>query len=88
MVNKLYYPGDAFHEPGKAVEILGLPVAGPWLKISEAIDFAKKIKPKKAFPVHDGMMKDPKFMVAWPRQFLATEGIEVIDMPIGEPVEF
>ena len=39
------------------MEILALPVAGPWLKISDAINYAKEIKPKICFPVHDGMLK-------------------------------
>jgi len=51
-----YFPGDNFHEPGKDIDVLALPVAGPWMKISEAIKFAKTVKAKKAFGVHDGMI--------------------------------
>jgi len=54
--HKLFYPGDAFYDPKIPVEILAVPVAGPWMKISEAIDYLLAIKPKKAFPVHDGMI--------------------------------
>lgn len=53
--DRLWYPGDAFTDPGVAVEVLALPVAGPWMKISEAIDYALTLKPKIAFPVHDGI---------------------------------
>ncbi len=59
IAEKFYYPGDAFYVPEKSVEILALPTAGPWLKISESIDFALGIKPKKIFPVHDAMLKSP-----------------------------
>ncbi|TSC57290.1 MAG: beta-lactamase-like protein [Parcubacteria group bacterium Greene0416_79] len=55
--NRFFYSGDAFYNPGKPVPILALPVAGSWMKISEAIDYAKLIKPKICFPVHDGMLK-------------------------------
>jgi L-ascorbate metabolism protein UlaG (beta-lactamase superfamily) len=56
-----YFPGDNFYPPklGQAirpVDILALPVAGPWVKMSMAIDFAKLIKPRTAFGVHDGMI--------------------------------
>lgn len=51
-----YFPGDNFHEPGKAVDVLALPVAGPWLKLSMVIDFAKAIKARTAFGVHDGIV--------------------------------
>lgn len=52
---KLWYPGDAFTNPERPVEILALPVSGPWMKISEAVDYALLLKPKIAFPVHDGL---------------------------------
>ena len=51
-----YFPGDNFHVPGKPVDILALPVAAPWLKISETVEFAKLIKARIAFGVHDGMI--------------------------------
>ena len=56
VAGKFYFPGDNFHAPGKAVEVLALPVAGPWMKSAEAIDFAKLIKAPRAFGVHDGMI--------------------------------
>ncbi len=54
---KFYFPGDNVHLPGKPVDILALPVAGPWMKISEAIDFAKAVNARVAFGVHDGMVQ-------------------------------
>jgi len=57
VANKFYFPGDNFHNPGKKVDILALPVAGPWMKIADAIDFAKEIKARTAFGVHDGMIQ-------------------------------
>jgi L-ascorbate metabolism protein UlaG (beta-lactamase superfamily) len=56
VAGKFYFPGDNFHAPGKAIEVLALPVAAPWMKISECVDFALKVKAKKAFGVHDGMI--------------------------------
>lgn len=57
IANRFFYPGDALTNPGKAVEILALPVAGPWLSIKNSLNYAKEIKPKTCFPVHDGMLK-------------------------------
>ena len=53
---RLFYPGDSFYNPGKHVEILALPVAGPWANVKDAVDYALEIKPKVCFPVHDGML--------------------------------
>lgn len=56
--NKLFYPGDSYTNPHKPVELLALPVAGPWCKLPDAIRYAISLKPKMVFPVHDGMLKD------------------------------
>ncbi|KKU68204.1 MAG: putative Zn-dependent hydrolase of beta-lactamase fold protein [Parcubacteria group bacterium GW2011_GWA2_47_16] len=73
---RFFYPGDAFHNPKKPVEILALPVAGPWMKISDAIDYAKLLKPKVCFPIHDGMLKFNQVTRMIPQKFLPPEGIE------------
>lgn len=54
----LYYPGDAYTEIFKEVPVLALPVAGPWCKVSDSINFALKTKPRIAFPVHDGLLNE------------------------------
>jgi L-ascorbate metabolism protein UlaG (beta-lactamase superfamily) len=59
MVNgKLYYPGDSYFVPAEPVEVLAIPTSGPWFKTGEAIDFIKQVKPKLAFPIHDGHNSD------------------------------
>ncbi len=87
---RLFYPGDAFTVPGKQVEILALPVAGPWVKISEALQYAKTVKPRYAFPVHDGMIIPPSvgFLHSLPKQELAKDGIAFIPLRPGESYTF
>jgi L-ascorbate metabolism protein UlaG (beta-lactamase superfamily) len=58
LADKMFYPGDAYLEIGRPVEILALPVAGPWAKIREVIEYEKRVKPRVAFPVHDGLVKE------------------------------
>ncbi len=55
---KLFYPGDAYTNPKREVTALALPVAGPWCKVSDAIKYALEIKPRVAFPVHDGVLNE------------------------------
>ncbi len=84
--NRFFYPWDAYTDPGCPVEILALPVSGPWVKIGEAIDYALKLKPKVAFPVHD------HFRYGWshmaPSKILPENGIEFIPMVEGDSHEF
>lgn len=56
--NELFYPGDAYTNPEKPVRVLALPVAGPWCKASDAINYALEIKPEIAFPVHDAILNE------------------------------
>lgn len=83
---RLWYPGDAFTNPERSVEILALPVSGPWMKISEAIDYALLLKPKVAFPVHDGLRFGTAH--ALPAKILPSAGIEFVVMIEGDEREF
>jgi len=87
---KLFYPGDSFCNPGKEVDILALPVAGPWCKIPDAIRYALSVKPKKAFPVHDGMLQKDRIGGAHriPEKILSESGIEFVIMNEGDEKEF
>ncbi len=88
IANKLFYPGDSFTDPGKKVEILALPVAGPWMKLSEAIDYALEIEPKACFPVHEGILKQPGTTHSIPPSILESKGIQFIILEIDEEHEF
>lgn len=85
---KLFFPGDALTVPAKAVEILALPVAGPWMKFSEAVDYAVATKAKKAFPVHEGIMKSPAFIIQRMATVLETLGVGFTPMEAGQTVDF
>ena len=86
----LFYPGDALTDPGKHVDVLALPVAGPWLKISDAIDYALRLKPNVAFPVHDGMFLPGRGSLAHriPGNVLPSFGIQFVVIEEGKTAEF
>jgi len=83
---KFFFPGDAFTLIDKEVDILALPVAGPWMKISEAIDYALQMKPKKAFPVHDAVRIPTAHIL--PERILGANGIEFIKLEEGGEILF
>ena len=64
--NYFFFPGDAYTVPNKPVEVLALPVAGPWCKVSEAISYALAVKAKMAFPVHDATLNEVGKSVTYP----------------------
>jgi len=86
IANRLFYPGDAFLYPPKDVEILALPVSGPWLTIGQAIDYALLLKPKFAFPVHDGIRFGSAHIFT--ERILNPSGISFVTMSEGDSKEF
>lgn len=87
IANKFFYPGDAFVDPGKRVEILALPVAGPWMKLSEAIDYAIEVKPRICFPVHEGILKSPGSTHLIPSKVLDSKEIKFVVLEINKEYE-
>jgi L-ascorbate metabolism protein UlaG (beta-lactamase superfamily) len=53
---RLFHPGDAFTEPGEAVEVLAVPAGAPWLKLAEAVDYLRRVAPRVAVPVHERVL--------------------------------
>jgi L-ascorbate metabolism protein UlaG (beta-lactamase superfamily) len=58
LLGGVYHPGDALHVPDAAVDTLLVPVSAPWLKLAEALDFARAVAPARAFPIHDAMLSE------------------------------
>jgi L-ascorbate metabolism protein UlaG (beta-lactamase superfamily) len=55
----LLHPGDEFNPPRKDVEILALPISGPWQKLSDAVDYLRAVNPTTAFPIHEAVTSRP-----------------------------
>ncbi|WP_144128231.1 MBL fold metallo-hydrolase [Catellatospora sichuanensis] len=85
VVDGVYHPGDSLFVPSEPVETLLIPAAGPWLKIGDAIRFARAVRPQRAFPIHDGVLNDLGL-----HQFDAwlgdEEGLGYTRIPLGESV--
>jgi L-ascorbate metabolism protein UlaG (beta-lactamase superfamily) len=84
MIDSLCYPGDAFENPKTKVDILALPVIGPWMKTKEAIEYANLLKPRIVFPVHDAFLHEwATFMWGIVENFLKQTGIEFKKLELG-----
>lgn len=56
----VYHPGDSYLVSSSlgSVKVLLLPNGGPWATTKQTVEFAEKIKPVMAIPIHDAMHKD------------------------------
>ena len=90
VAGKFFFPGDSFFNPKLPVDVLALPMAGPWMKIGEAIEYALAVKPRVAFNVHDAIY-NPNFggfVARMGETFLVPAGIKFIPLAAGESKEF
>ena len=55
----LLHPGDSFFTPEQDVDVLAVAIDGPWLKLSEAVDYVHAVGPRVAVPIHEGETTDP-----------------------------
>jgi L-ascorbate metabolism protein UlaG (beta-lactamase superfamily) len=86
---RLFHPGDAFTEPGQPVEVLAVPAAAPWLKLSEPIDYLRAVRPKVAVPVHDLVLSDAGRSIHYRQleQLGAKGGATLRSLDDGAPAE-
>lgn len=50
---RIYHPGDALTPVEGDIDLLCVPVSAPWLKVSEAIDFARTVGAPRNLAIHD-----------------------------------
>ncbi|RJO78734.1 MBL fold metallo-hydrolase [Nocardia panacis] len=54
---QLVHPGDSLWVPPVPVGVLALPAAAPWMRISEAVDYFRAVRPATAIPIHFGIIR-------------------------------
>jgi L-ascorbate metabolism protein UlaG (beta-lactamase superfamily) len=55
----LLQPGDELTPPTVDVKLLALPVSGPWLSLSDTVDYLRLVNPPAAFPFHEAALSQP-----------------------------
>ena len=50
---RLFHPGDALTPPDEPVDVLCVVVSAPWIKVSEAVDFARLVGAPRNLAIHD-----------------------------------
>ena len=54
----LYHPGDAYFVPEVPVSVLLVPTSGPWMKIGEAADYVRAVRPQQIIQIHEALLSD------------------------------
>ncbi|GAB2872277.1 MBL fold metallo-hydrolase [Nocardioides pacificus] len=82
---RIYHPGDALTGPGESVDVLLVPVSAPWLKASEAIDFAREVGAPRNLAIHDRVYSEAGLGIidGHMDKFLPAAGQEYVRLPDG-----
>lgn len=87
---RVFHPGDSLmFQLKNSIEVLLLPIAGPWLTQKSALDTALHVQPKMVIPIHDAMIKEFSIrgLYARSKDYLAQAGIAFHPLPPGESLE-
>ena len=86
---RLFHPGDAFTVPGRPIEVLAVPAGAPWLKVSEPIDYLRRLRPRVAVPVHEQVLSAAGRSIHYRQleQLGAGDGTTLRVLDDGAPVE-
>lgn len=84
------HPGDSLRVNIERVEILALPVSAPWMRSIDGLEFARRLQPKTAIPIHDASVKAFSLKTLYERNFgpnLATLDIDFRPLGLNEPLD-
>jgi L-ascorbate metabolism protein UlaG (beta-lactamase superfamily) len=83
----VYHPGDAFFAPGVPVGTLLLPTSGPWMKLGEAADYVRAVRPDSIVQIHEMLLSDIGLGLA--ANLLGEKGltgIPLTQLPAGDSI--
>ena len=82
---QVFHPGDALTGPGSDVDVLLVPVSAPWMRVSEAVDFARSVGAARNVAIHDRVFSDFGSGVADNLfgRFLGAAGHDYVRLPDG-----
>lgn len=61
----LFHPGDTYEYAPGGVDVLALPLSAPWGKVSETVDFVRRVSPTTLFPIHDCTIAEAAYGIYW-----------------------
>jgi L-ascorbate metabolism protein UlaG (beta-lactamase superfamily) len=83
----LFHPGDALDTVPPGVDILAVPVHGPWSAAAQTVDFVRAVGALEGFPIHDGLLNERGFALMFTRVSEMT-GTRLVDLRSADPHSF
>jgi L-ascorbate metabolism protein UlaG (beta-lactamase superfamily) len=81
----LTHPGDSY-QPTATAPVLALPLLIPWGSTFESMEFARRLQPQQAVPIHDFYLSSTgrQWITTMAKTVLAKSDIELVPLDWGE----
>ena len=81
------HPGDSF-QPTTTAPLLALPLLTPWASMHQSMEFARRLSPQQAIPIHDFYLSDSgrAWASGMAKKVLAESSIDFIPLDWGEEI--
>ncbi len=81
----IFHPGDALTLPGQPVDVLCVVVSAPWMKASDAVEFARQVGAPRNVAIHDRIYSEAGLgIVDGHLSRLLAEGQEYVRLADGQ----
>ncbi len=85
----LFHPGDSYTEAPDGVDVLALPLNAPWARVSETLEFVRRVSPRVVIPIHDGLLSEAgRAAYLMHVESFSPEHTQVRDLSDGAPADF
>lgn len=62
---RMFHPGDTYEYAPADIDVLALPLSAPWGKVSETVEFARRVSPSVVLPIHDCTIAEAAYGLYW-----------------------
>ncbi|MGJ0203417.1 MBL fold metallo-hydrolase [Leucobacter sp. gxy201] len=81
---RVFHPGDSYETVPAGIDLLALPLLGPWNSLRETVEFASAVAAPRVFPIHDVHLSGTGFALFWSLiTQSAAPGVACLDVEQG-----
>lgn len=62
---RLFHPGDSYETIPERIDVLAVPMLGPWSSLQETVEFVRAVAPTQIFAIHDALLSTSGRALFW-----------------------
>lgn len=81
---RLFHPGDSYETVPSDIDILAVPLLGPWSSLAETVAFVTNVAPSRIFAMHDALLSDAGRALFWRFVTESNAGADSVDAELSD----